>query len=124
MNVKTGDVVLLHRQTGSGHEVKLVKVAKVTPTGRIRLLGHSRAWFNKDGVLSSRDAVFGTTYITEANDSELQAYKRKKFRIKTYWSMINVEPETLTYEKAVGVAKAMGWEMPDGEDTENHSNGL
>ena len=38
--------------------------------------------------------------------------------------MINVEPETLTYEKAVGVAKAMGWEMPDGEDTENHSNGL
>ena len=43
MNVKTGDVVLLHRQTGSGHEVKLVKVAKVTPTGRIRLLGHSRA---------------------------------------------------------------------------------
>ena len=127
MNVKAGDMVLLHRQTGSGHELKPAIVAKVTPTGRIRLKGHSRAWFNSEGILAASDLVFGTTYITKVTEAEMQAYKRKRFRIETYWSMLNVEPETLTYEKAVGVAKAMGWKLPEGETnegSEDNSNGL
>ena len=115
MKVLVGEKVLLHRQTGSGHEIKPVTVAGVTPTGRIRIAGHKRAWFNSDGVLAANDFVFGTTYLTKADGAEMQAYLRKKYRIQVYWQMLNVEPKDLTYEKAVGVAKAMGWKLPEGE---------
>lgn len=99
MDVKVGDEVILDNK-------EVAKVAKVTPTGRIRIDKYSTLQFNKNG-----DMMGGNTWnfhwIKTGTDTEIKKIKDAEFVRKVRQKMEKFLTERLTYEIALKLNEIM-----------------
>lgn len=99
LNVKAGDeVVYTPSQNNGNRQIKTVE--KVTPTGRIKLVGSSKQ-FNKNGDEIGGD-VWSRAWISKATEQEIQEIQEEKFIRECLCKIKKVHE--LTYAQAIKIA--------------------
>ena len=103
LNVKVGDIVLYHYRTWGNRLPSITRVAKVTPTGRIRVELYPDEQFNKYGRRMGGDS-WSRSYIEVPTAEELQEVKEKIFiRRLVYKLRDEVKEDDISYEQAVAI---------------------
>ena len=102
LNVKVGDVVLYYygNPWSEKHPV-ITKVAKITPTGRIRVERSIEEQFDKYGKKMGCCSGWSRPYIKVPTAEELQEVKEKNFIKDVIQKMHDVK--NISYDQAVAI---------------------
>lgn len=102
LNVKVGDIVLYYygNPWSEKHPV-ITKVAKITPTGRIRVERSIEEQFDKYGKKMGCYGGWSRPYLEVPTDERLQELKEKNFINNVIQKMHDVK--NISYEQAVAI---------------------
>ena len=104
LNVKVGDTVLYHHGSTYGHRLPAItKVAKITPTGRIRVELYPSEQFDKYGKRMGNTS-WSRPYLEVPTDERLQEVAKKTFIRRLVQKLQSkVTEENISYEQAVAI---------------------
>lgn len=102
LNVKVGDKVLYRLWTFSGTVERIETVARVTPTGRIRIDG-SGSQFDKYGREMGCDSWRGGANLSIPTDEDYKRIEENAVISKALSLMEKLNKKTLPYDKAVKI---------------------
>ena len=103
LDVKVGDIVIL--SCGNNPD-RLVKVTKITPSGRIRIDNRDDIQFTPDGrEMGKRDRWSWTSYLYPATPERIEEIKQNSIIRKAYYAMNTAK--NLSYEQAVQILKIL-----------------
>lgn len=105
LKVKVGDNLLYTRSLRGDRVEKIVKVTKVTPTGRIRIDIDDFQYDKYGNKMGDRDraAWSGYTYLTKLTEEDCIRMKKNNLIIKAKNILRNIKYEDITYEKALQI---------------------
>ena len=103
LKVNVGDTVLYYYGSSWANKIPAItKVAKITPTGRIRVELDPDIQFDKYGRRMGGSS-WHYSYINVPTDEKLQEIKEKTFVRKTLQRMDNCNESNITYKQAVAI---------------------
>lgn len=105
LNVKVGDYVLYEWGYFHSHVEKIVKVVKVTPTGRIRIDGYNEQYDKYGHQMGSKDKWYYGSSIRIPTEED---YKRIKENSVIQKALSLMKEATPTYEQALRVVDIFG----------------
>lgn len=106
LNVKVGDKVLYSLRTFSGTVERIETVARVTPTGRIRIDG-SGSQFDKYGREMGCDSWRGGAHLSIPTDEDYKRIEENAVISKAFSLMEKLNKKTLPYDKAVKIVEIL-----------------
>lgn len=107
LNVKVGDFVLYQNGYSYNFFEKIVKVAKVTPTGRIRIEGYDEQYDKYGCQMGNRDRWSCGSHIRIATDEDYKRIKENSAISKALSLMGEKNKKNLSYEQAVKIIKIL-----------------
>lgn len=103
LNVKVGDLVLYQWGYAHNRVEKIVKVAKITPTGRIRIEGHDEQYDKYGHQMGNRDRWSCGSYIRIATEDDYKRIKENSAISKALSLMESKNKKNLSYEQATKI---------------------
>ncbi len=107
LNVKVGDFVLYK----SGHPLskveKIIKVTKVTPTGRIRIEGYDEQYDKYGNQMGNHDRWYGGSSIRIPTEEDYKRIKENSAISKALSLVKKLNKENLPYDLAVEIIKVL-----------------
>lgn len=106
INVKPGDYVLYQSKYISACTEEIVKVLKVTPTGRIRIEGHNEQ-FNKYGMPMGKTETYHHVCIKTLTEDDRKRVEENS-AISEALMLMNLKNEkNLSYRQAVEIIRIL-----------------
>lgn len=107
LKVNVGDTVLYYHGSSWANKIPAItKVAKITPTGRIRVELYPSEQFNKYGNLLGGDS-WNISRIEVPSAEKLQEVREKTFIRRTVQKMNACNEGNISYEQAVAIMEIL-----------------
>ena len=107
LSVKVGDIVLYYNGSFYKNDLPIItKVAKITPTGRIRIEYSPSRQFDKYGLEMGSNS-WRRSSIEVPTAEKLQEIKKRTFIRRTIRKMRDCEERNISYEQAVSIMKLL-----------------
>lgn len=107
LNVKVGDEVLYQSMRTYNLVEMIVKVVKVTPTGRIKIAGHDGQYDKYGRIMGHKDTWSPGSYIKIPTEEDYKRIKENSAISKALSLMDAKNKQNLSYEQAVKIIEIL-----------------
>lgn len=107
LNVKVGDSVLYQYGYSFNRVERIVKVTKVTPTGRIRIEGQDEQYDKYGNQMGKKDRWSSSSHISLATEDDIKRIKENHTISNALSLMEKKNKENLSYEQAVKIIEIL-----------------
>lgn len=108
LNVKEGDLVLYQHGFVHNRVEKIIKVTKVTPTGRIRIEGHDEQYNKYGNQMGKLDSWSCGSRISIPTEEDFRRIKENSAISKALSIINSINRENLSYERALKIIDIFG----------------